>query len=108
MPATPYQHIATADLADIVLGLAMLAPQGALKGELAFTAALLSGRSAPAIVGPDLHQNIRLVRDTLAGRFLAGTDGATASAISHMDEALRLVSDLPALPARQVQPESGE
>ena len=108
MPASPYQHTATADLADTLLGLALMAPQGSVKGELAFTAALLTGRGAARADSPDLTQSVQLVRDALAARFLGGADGATASAISHIDEALRLLSDCPSSLALQAQPVSGE
>jgi hypothetical protein len=108
MPASPYQHITTAQLADMVLGLAQIAPHGSVKGELAFTAALLTGRGSPAGGNDHLLQSVRDLRDTLASRFLKGDDAVTAEAISHMDEALRLLSDLPALPALQVQPVSEE
>jgi hypothetical protein len=103
MPTSPYQHVATANLADTLLELALIAPAGSVKGELAFTAALLTGRAFPDTGNEDLRQRLSAVRRAVAERFLGGADTNLASALPHIDEALRLISDLPSLPAPQVR-----
>lgn len=103
MSESQYQHIATTDLADTLLELALMAPAGAVKGEIAFAAVLLTGRVAPKFGNSDLQHRLHGLRRTVAERLLGGADTEITSALPHIDEALRLISGLPSLPVPQVR-----
>ena len=104
MTSSPFAHVATGDLPDTLLQLALMAPAGSIKGALAFAATMLTGRGGPQSGFPDLLTRVQDIRDTVAARFMAGdSTHELTSAIRHLDEALNLLRESLALPPLQVR-----
>lgn len=104
---TNFNHCTTSPPADQLLILALIAPEGAIKGELAFAACMLTGRASPDHGNPDLYARVLAIRNSLADQFAQGSGVVSSSVIQHLDDALAVLSRpaaTDAAPLPQVQP----
>ena len=104
MTPSPFAHVATGDLSDTLLQLALMAPAGSVKGSLAFAATLLTGRGNPQSSLPDLLTRVQDIRDTLAARFMAGdASHELTTTLRYLNESLTLLRASLALPPLQAR-----